>query len=125
MVRSRIEQTGCNFRTNNKFLSFPCLCLWGPSGKLFITAGVKRPEFEAVQLSPSSAVVKMTVAIVLIFRGVREIKKKKRILALPCLSVRSSVRSTGCNQTSPTGQIFRKFDVSGFNENLSSKLKFH
>ena len=47
--------------------------------------------------------------------------KKKRTPASSCLSV---CRSTW-NNSAPTGGIFMKFDVLGFFENLSRKLKFH
>jgi hypothetical protein len=41
------------------------------------------------------------------------------------MSVRPSVRPYGWNNSSPTGQIFIKFDIGVFFENLSIKFKFH
>jgi hypothetical protein len=45
----------------------------------------------------------------------------KRLLASSCLSVRPSA----WNNSAPTGRIFMKFNIRGFFENLSRKLKFH
>ena len=61
-----------------------------------------------------------SVHFIPVFRLVRK-NCEKRLLASSCPSVRPSAY----NNSTPTGQIFMKFDVWGFFENLLRKFKFH
>jgi hypothetical protein len=71
----------------------------------------------------SSEVWEKTVPLISsVFRRVRKIAKKKRLLASPCLSARPSVCM---EQLRPTGSIFMNLTFRVFFENLSKKIKFH
>jgi len=54
---------------------------------------------------------------------------EKRFLSSSCLSVYlsacPSIRLSAWNNSAPTGRIFTKFDIRGFVENPSRKLKLH
>jgi hypothetical protein len=56
------------------------------------------------------------------FRHVHKIVKSNYWLHHACLSVRPP---SAWNSLAPTGQIFMKFDLLVFFENLSRKVKFH
>jgi hypothetical protein len=56
-----------------------------------------------------------------VFRCIRRIAKIDYELRHVCPSLRPSA----WNNSTPTGQIFMKFDIGGFFENLSRMLKFH
>ena len=62
----------------------------------------------------------------LVFRRVKKKRKPAiRFVVSVCPPIRQSVRPSAWNNPAPTERIFTKYDIWGFFENLSGKLKYH
>jgi len=62
--------------------------------------------------------------VVTFLRCIRKLAISDCELRHVCLSVRPSVRLFAWNNSAPIGQIFMKFDISVFFENLPKKIPF-